>query len=42
MRGSILIRLREPREDGRLALLLAEAALKSVGDGRLLKVSEIG
>ena len=29
-------------EDGRLALLLAEAALKSVGEGRLVKVSEIG
>src|SRR4029077_15759873 len=29
-------------EDGRLALLLAEAALKSVGEGRVVKVSEVG
>jgi myo-inositol 2-dehydrogenase / D-chiro-inositol 1-dehydrogenase len=29
-------------EDGRLALLLAEAALKSTREGRFVKVSEVG
>ena len=29
-------------EDGRRALALAEAALKSIGEGRAVKVSEVG
>jgi myo-inositol 2-dehydrogenase/D-chiro-inositol 1-dehydrogenase len=29
-------------EDGRLALVLAEAAIESAGEGRTVNVSEIG
>jgi myo-inositol 2-dehydrogenase / D-chiro-inositol 1-dehydrogenase len=29
-------------EDGRLALLLAEAAIKSAAEGRVVRLSELG